>query len=73
MKNQKHIVPETFIAGPIKSKCVVEENGRIRTFVVTTEPITTGNAAQAARFLSRLFNQWKALWENLYFMLLPVL
>ena len=41
-------IPETFIAGPIKSKCVVEENGRIRTFVVTTEPITTGNAAQAA-------------------------
>ena len=41
-------VPETFIAGPIKSKCIVEENGRIRTFVVTTEPITTGNAAQPA-------------------------
>ena len=41
-------IPETFIAGPIKSKCVVEENGRIRTFIVTTEPITTGNAAQAA-------------------------
>jgi pyruvate carboxylase subunit B len=42
-------VPETFIAGPIKSKCVVEENGRIRTFVVTTEPITTGGGAQAAQ------------------------
>ena len=41
-------VPETFITGPIKSKCVVEENGRIRTFVVTTEPITTGNTAQVA-------------------------
>ena len=32
--------------GPIKSKCVVEENGRIRTFVITTEPIGAGTAVQ---------------------------
>lgn len=27
------------ISGPVKSKCVVEENGNIRTFTVTVEPI----------------------------------
>ena len=48
VEKPKAHVPETFIAGPIKSKCVVEENGRIRTFVVTTEPITTSGAAQPA-------------------------
>jgi pyruvate carboxylase subunit B len=43
----KAYAPETFVTGPIKSKCIVEENGRVRTFVVTTEPITSGNTAQA--------------------------
>lgn len=33
------VVKETFFAGPIKSKCVVEENGKIRTFIVTSEPL----------------------------------
>jgi pyruvate carboxylase subunit B len=32
----------------IKSKCVVEENGRIRTFVITTEPIGAGTVAQTS-------------------------
>jgi pyruvate carboxylase subunit B len=27
------------ISGPVKSKCVVEENGKLRTFTVTIEPI----------------------------------
>jgi pyruvate carboxylase subunit B len=32
------------IAGPVKSKCVVEENGNVRTFTVTVEPISSGEA-----------------------------
>ena len=32
--------------GPVKSKCVVEENGRIRTFVITTEPIGADSSVQ---------------------------
>jgi pyruvate carboxylase subunit B len=35
----KEVVREPFVSGPVKSKCVVEENGRIRTFIVTSEPI----------------------------------
>lgn len=35
----KEIIRETFISGPVKSKCIVEENGKIRTFIVTSEPI----------------------------------
>ena len=35
----KEIVREAFTSGPVKSKCVVEENGKIRTFIVTSEPI----------------------------------
>lgn len=35
----KEIVRESFVSGPVKSKCVVEENGKIRTFIVTSEPI----------------------------------
>ena len=35
----KEVIREPFISGPVKSKCVVEENGRIRTFIVTSEPI----------------------------------
>ena len=36
----KEAVKETFFVGPVKSKCVVEENGKIRTFIVTSEPLT---------------------------------
>lgn len=36
----KEIAKETFPLGPIKSKCIVEENGKVRTFIVTSEPIT---------------------------------
>lgn len=35
----KEVIRETFLRGPVKSKCVVEENGKIRTFIVTSEPI----------------------------------
>jgi biotin carboxyl carrier protein len=35
----KEIIREPQLSGPVKSKCTVEENGRIRTFIVTTEPI----------------------------------
>lgn len=37
----KELHKEPVISGPIKSKCVVEENGRIRTFIVTSEVINT--------------------------------
>jgi pyruvate carboxylase subunit B len=36
---KKEIIREPQLSGPVKSKCTVEENGRIRTFIVTTEPI----------------------------------
>ena len=39
----KEIIKEPTLSGPIKSKCVVEENGRIRTFIVTSEPILTSD------------------------------
>jgi pyruvate carboxylase subunit B len=40
-------------AGPVTSKCVVKENGKVRTFMVTVEPVTSaaaspGTAPQAA-------------------------
>jgi pyruvate carboxylase subunit B len=46
----KEIVREAFTSGPVKSKCVVEENGKIRTFIVTSEPIlqTTGVKTEGA-------------------------
>ena len=33
------VIREPYITGPVKSKCIVEENGKIRTFIVTSEPI----------------------------------
>ena len=39
----KEIIKEPTLSGPIKSKCVVEEDGRIRTFIVTSEPILTSD------------------------------
>jgi pyruvate carboxylase subunit B len=39
VEKQKEVVRESLISGPVKSKCVVEENGKIRTFIVTSEPI----------------------------------
>ena len=46
----KEVIRESFISGPVKSKCVVEENGKIRTFIVTSEPIlqTTGLKTEGA-------------------------
>jgi pyruvate carboxylase subunit B len=32
---------QPFVSGPLKSKCIVEENGKIRTFIVTSEPLST--------------------------------
>ena len=37
----KEIIKEPTLSGPVKSKCIVEEDGRIRTFIVTSEPILT--------------------------------
>jgi pyruvate carboxylase subunit B len=36
----KEIVKQTLPAGPIKTKCVVEENGKVRTFIITSELLT---------------------------------
>ena len=44
----KEVVKESYFSGPIKSKCVVEENGRIRTFIVTSEPLTQLTATKTA-------------------------
>jgi pyruvate carboxylase subunit B len=45
---QPEPVKEPVFAGPVKSKCVVEENGRIRTFIVTSEPIAESTSKAAA-------------------------
>ena len=46
----RETIRESFVSGPVKSKCVVEENGKIRTFIVTSEPIlqTTGVKTEGA-------------------------
>lgn len=46
----KEIIKEQIISGPIKSRCIVEENGKVRTFIVTSEPISQlpGNSAVGA-------------------------
>ncbi|MDA3859689.1 MAG: hypothetical protein PF445_00540 [Melioribacteraceae bacterium] len=36
-------VSQAPISGLLKTKCVVEENGKTRTFVVSVEPVTNGN------------------------------
>jgi len=41
----KEVIKESFISGPVKTKCIVEENGKTRTFIVTSEPITQSGAA----------------------------
>jgi pyruvate carboxylase subunit B len=40
----KEPVREILIQGPVKTKCVVEENGRLRTFIVTSELISQSAA-----------------------------
>ncbi len=47
-KEVKTTTPVSMTQSPIKSKCVVEENGRIRTFVITTEPIGVGTPVQTS-------------------------
>jgi biotin carboxyl carrier protein len=42
----KEVIKESFISGPVKSRCVVEENGKIRTFIVTSEPILQSAGAK---------------------------
>ncbi|MCW8802864.1 MAG: hypothetical protein OQK57_00575, partial [Ignavibacteriaceae bacterium] len=44
----KEVVRESFVSGPVKSKCVIEENGRIRTFIVTSEPILESAGVKTA-------------------------
>jgi pyruvate carboxylase subunit B len=41
----KEIIREQVLAGPVRSKCTVEENGKIRTFIVTSEPLNQIAAA----------------------------
>jgi pyruvate carboxylase subunit B len=36
----REVVRETVMQGPVTSKCTVEENGRTRTFIVTSEPVS---------------------------------
>lgn len=38
-EKQKEVVTESVPAGPIRTKCTVEENGKTRTFIITSEPI----------------------------------
>lgn len=44
----KEVISESFVSGPVKSKCVVEENGKIRTFIVTSVPILQSAGSQTA-------------------------
>ena len=46
-EKSKEVIKDLFISGPVKSKCVVEENGKIRTFIVTSEPLTQSPAAKS--------------------------
>jgi pyruvate carboxylase subunit B len=39
----------TPISGPVKSKCIVEENGKSRTFYVTLEPIEAGSSSDVLK------------------------
>lgn len=42
----KEAAKEVFVSGPLKTKCTVEENGKTRTFIVTSEPVIhSGTAA----------------------------
>lgn len=41
-------VPQPALAGPVTSKCVVKENGKIRTFMVTVEPLSAAAAPAPA-------------------------
>ena len=41
----KKVVDAPIPAGPIRTKCTVEENGRTRTFIVTSETITKATAS----------------------------
>jgi len=36
------------VTGPIKTKCVIEENGKSRTFMVSVEPVTKNGSGQKA-------------------------
>jgi len=36
----KEAVVESVHAGPVRTKCTIEENGKTRTFIVTSEPIS---------------------------------
>ncbi|MBD3235017.1 MAG: biotin attachment protein [candidate division Zixibacteria bacterium] len=40
--------PGPAISGPMTSKCVIQENGKTRTFTVTVEPMGSSNPAQSA-------------------------
>lgn len=44
-EKQKEVVAEPVVSGPLKSKCIIEENGKTRTFIVTSEPITKSAAS----------------------------
>ncbi|MCU0332558.1 MAG: hypothetical protein MUC75_04205 [Ignavibacteriaceae bacterium] len=37
----KEVVTESVPAGPVRTRCTVEENGKTRIFIVTSEPIST--------------------------------
>jgi pyruvate carboxylase subunit B len=37
----KEVVAESVPAGPVRTRCTVEENGKTRIFIVTSEPIST--------------------------------
>jgi pyruvate carboxylase subunit B len=39
VEKPKEVVKEFVPAGPIRTKCIVEENGKSRTFIITSEPI----------------------------------
>lgn len=49
----KEIVGEQFFSGPIKSRCTVEENGKIRTFIVTSEPINQTSSIKVSEMSGR--------------------
>jgi pyruvate carboxylase subunit B len=49
----KEAVAESFPAGPVRTKCTIEENGKTRTFIVTSEPISTPSTSVGKVIMSQ--------------------
>ena len=49
----KEAVAESVPVGPVRTKCTIEENGKTRTFIVTSEPISTPSTSVGKVIMSQ--------------------